>query len=135
MAVTPYGRLEIKGVLRPPRESTGVYLAHHQLFGLVVAKSYLCSTVKELSTAATEAFLQARLNHKSICKALDLIVAEREMNGYELLLCMELLPSDLKREIQNRGNTHNYYTENQLLEFISTLTEVLEMAQIEVGTR
>ena len=127
---TAYDRLNLLKVVNIS-DTSAIFEANHSLYGSVKAKRFKCLDLQALSSALNEAFLQAKLHHKSICQAVDLIVAVAD-EGYELLICMENLPSDLQKEIKDRGDSNTVYSEAHLMAFAKDLTDALAAAQAAV---
>lgn len=130
MAKAAYDRLTLLQVISMS-DTSAIFSASHSLYGPVKAKRFNCMDLQDLSSALNEAFLQAKLHHTSICQAVDLIVAVAD-EGYELLICMEDLPSDLQKEIEGRGNSGSQYSESHLIDLAKDLTDALATAQAAV---
>mgnify|MGYP003571305098 CR=1 FL=1 len=105
---------------------------HHQCFAL---KKLMATNLKDIKTLEHE--YQILLDIQSCGKKIDLVqiygieTKQLDPTTFVMYVLMELASTDWEKEILSRHNKNKYYTENELMEIISSLITTFAQLQKE----
>ena len=83
---------------------------------------------RRVSEMEIEARVQSSLDHPNFCKLFDYFVY-RDNEYHVLAMVMELLSSDLNREVNIRRGKKMYWTEEELVTYLFQIVDALEFLQ------
>ena len=108
-----------------------VYSGRLQQVVPVAIKEQLHGTVEEANASVTEAMIQGQLDHPNVCKVFGCFLERAEGRGIKTVIVVELLEGDLFRQIRDRSLTRDYWSEDDLLWTLNSLSLALSYSQIK----
>ena len=103
-----------------------IYLVENkQTRKLYALKRVICQDISEILKHKKELELCYLLNHHNLIKIYNIYFKYLDFSTYILYILMEKVESSWEKEIEQRAETKNYYTEKELINILKQLIDVL----------
>ena len=127
MSLLAYYQFEL--IYQNPGADVSVYRAYNQATHTpVVIKQLRCTSLSQANAAISESLTQARLSHPHICQVYECFLKE-EGSGYVAVLVVEMMESDLFKEITRRAEQQQYWSEREVVEHLRDMAGALAYAE------
>lgn len=129
MSLLAYHQFEL--IYQNPGADVSVYRAYNQAtHNPVVIKQLRCTSLSQANAAIAESLTQARLSHPHICQVYECFLQE-EGSGYVAVLVVEMMESDLFKEITKRAEQQQYWNEREVVEHLRDMAGALAYAETQ----